>query len=292
MNSPRATQQGTEARARARREFHYRVPWLNSGLHPGAHRSRQSGQGQRFREFAPLSRYPDPRRIDLRTTLYDPMGEVYVRVFHQRSTVPVYVIADVSASMGFREKMAVLADFTVATAASARRTGDPFGFVACDTRVRMHFPAMRRRGIAEDLQARLPELQAAGRNAAGIAAAAALLPRRRALVFLVSDFHLPAAQIEAALVALCRHDLVPVVLWHGAEYERLPRFGLCELHDPETGARRFVLMRRGLRAKVIEAYRRQQQRLRRLCIAHGREPFFLVDRFEPDRLTEYFLTRA
>ncbi|MGH8564268.1 MAG: DUF58 domain-containing protein [Gammaproteobacteria bacterium] len=86
-------------------------------------------------------RYPDPRRVDLRTTLYDPMGEVYVRVFHQRSTVPVYVIADVSASMGFREKMAVLADFTVATAASAYRTGDPFGLVACDTRVRMHYPA-------------------------------------------------------------------------------------------------------------------------------------------------------
>ncbi|MGH8732802.1 MAG: hypothetical protein ACREVB_03885, partial [Burkholderiales bacterium] len=104
--------------------------------------------------------------------------------------------------------------------------------------------------------------------------------------------HLPAAQIEAALSALCRHDVVPIVLWHGAEYERLPRFGLCELHDPETGARRLVLMRRRLRAKVIDAYRRQQQRLRRLCIAHGREPFFLVDRFEPDRLTEYFLTMA
>lgn len=292
VNIPPTAQQGTDARSRARREFHYRVPWLNSGLHPGAHRSRQYGQGQQFREFAPLLRYPDPRRIDLRTTLYDPMGKVYVRVFNQRSTVPVYVIADVSASMGFREKMAVLADFTITTAASARRTGDPFGFVACDTRVRMHFPATRRRGIAEDLQARLPELQAAGRNAAGIVAAVALLPRRRALVFLVSDFHLPVAQIEAALAALSMHDVVPVVLWHGAEYERLPRFGLCELHDPETGLRRFVLMRRRLRAKVIDAYRRQKQRLRRLCIAHGREPFFLVDRFEPDRLTEYFLTRA
>jgi uncharacterized protein (DUF58 family) len=59
--------------------------------------------------------------------------------------------------------------------------------------------------------------------------------RRRAVAFLVSDFLAPPAAYERALrLASRRHDLIPVVVSDPLE-NALPRVGLVDLLDPETG---------------------------------------------------------
>lgn len=278
-------------------EFDYLLPWENAGLYPGYHRSRQRGAGPVFSEFVPLWQHPDPRRVDVRMTLRDPFETVYVRVFRQRSSVPVYVIADLTGSMDFageRDKLGVLADFTASAAASAASTGDAFGFVPCGSELEASavLPAMRSRGVSPALTESLAEMSAGGAGAAGLREAGRYLPRRRALVFLASDFHLPLSEIDTVLASLSRHDVVPIVLWFEAEYANLPRFGLTEVRDLESNTRRLLWLRPGLNERLRRAYEERRKTLTQLFAAWGREPFFLVDGFRPDELTEYFLTHS
>jgi hypothetical protein len=45
---------------------------------------------------------------------------------------------------------------------------------------------------------------------------------------MISDFHMPLAQLEGALSNLTRHHIVPVVLWDADEYTNLPENGILE----------------------------------------------------------------
>jgi uncharacterized protein (DUF58 family) len=204
-------------------ELHYRIAGAVRGSFPGHHRSTSGDSGFEFRGHLPLADAPDARRLDLHASLRDPFGGWIVRVHSQRQSIPVTVIADLSASMGFegvQRKLDVLGDFVESLAWSAWRTGDSFGFVGCDDSVRneLAVPQTRTRGAGTLLARQLRALRPAGRSALGLLEAHHYLPRRRALVFLVSDFHLPLPDVDAVLASLSHHDLVPVVLWQPVEF--------------------------------------------------------------------------
>lgn len=275
-------------------EFHYSVGWRAPGAHPGTHRSGQLGGGYEFAGLVPFIANPDPRNLDLRASLSDPFGQLMVRTFRQRSAIPLFVVADLSASLGFRgtaSKLENLALFTASAAYSAYRSGDTFGFIGCDEAIRwdLLLPLRFHKGAAPDLYDRLRVVTPTGRSAEALHQAVSHLGRQRALVFLVSDFHLPLERLDSLLGSLARHDVVPVVLWDSAEYQRLPPWGLVYVEDPETGERRRLFMRPALREKFREAFEQRREALVHLCTRRGREPFFVVDRFDADALTRYFL---
>jgi len=274
-------------------EFNYRVDWRARGGHPGRHPGGRSGGGLDFLGHVPLASHPDPRHLDIRATLADPFGQLMVRQFRQRAAIPVYLVADLSASMGFQgftRKTALLAELAEAVAWSAWRESDPFGFFACDGAIlwELSLPLRWHKGFAGELGARLTAFHPRAGSAEGVLEVAAHLGRERALVFLASDFHWPDDLMERVLESFARHHLVPVVLWDSAEYETLPRFGLVELRDPETGARRRLFLRPRLREALCRRYAERREALTRACARHGRAPFFLIDRFDPDAMTRYF----
>ena len=210
--------------------LHYKVQWRARGNYPGHHPSLQRGGGLQFRNHVPLIDAPDPRRFDVRASLRDPFLKIQVRVYQQPSAIPVYVIADLSASMRFggaASKAHRVAELVAELSYSAYRTGDPFGFIGCaDSQTAPLFlaPTIRRAAgleIAEMLRATPPE----GKSSEGLLKAANLLSARRALVFLVSDFHFSTPLLEQLLASLAYHDLVPVILRDRNEDENLPNFG-------------------------------------------------------------------
>lgn len=274
-------------------EFHYRIGWRTRAAHPGHHGSLQGGGGSEFCGHEPFECQPDPRNLDLRATLSDPLGRLMVKSFRQHSAIPVYLVADLSASMGFTgitRKAELLAVFASAAAYSAYRTGDPFGFLGCgeDILWNLALPLRWHKGLAARIETALRAFAPVAPNARALIDAAPHLGSRRALVFLASDYHFPLPEIENVLNAYVQHDVVPVVLWDSGEYERLPSFGLAEFRDPETGARRRLLLRPSLRQSIRQRFAERRQRITELCRPFGRPPFFLVDRFDPDAMTDYF----
>ena len=170
-------------------EFFYRLRRPALGHFPGSHRSRRGEHGLEYRGHAPLIAAPDARRIDLHASLRDPWEQWFVRVFDERKAVPVYVVADLSGSMGYRgerRKLDVLADFTRALAWSAYRNGDAFAFIGCDDAVRDEWlvPPSRHKGAGLDVSHRLRATRAArvctrAAGGAPLAAAAAVAGVRR-----------------------------------------------------------------------------------------------------------------
>jgi uncharacterized protein (DUF58 family) len=272
----------------------YRVRWKTGGIRPGAFRGMQSGAGERFRSSVPLHARADPRRVDVRASLRDPLGGIWVRDFEQNSALKVLVLADVSASMGFvghHDKVDQLRRIAVALARSAWRNGDAFGFYAANEAPQpsLTLPARLNRGAAEWLDRRVATLVPSGASARGLLDSAKQLPHRRALVFLVSDFHWPSDDLAQVLRALAHHAVVPVVLSDPAEADAVHRHGIATIKDLESGARRFVWLRPGLVDSLRKRRDRHEEMLRRVCALAGCAPFFVRDRFDPLQLTRYFL---
>ncbi|MEE9355713.1 MAG: DUF58 domain-containing protein [Methylococcaceae bacterium] len=273
--------------------FHYWIPWRTHSVNPGYHRSTQSGNGYELQGHAPLISHSDPRKLDIHASLHDPLGQYIVRTFRQQATIPVYVIADLSASMGFQgvaNKLESLASFTTTTAYSAYRTGDPFGFFACGDQILwdLCLPLGQHKGMVEEAFLPLSRHRPSDNSFIALQSASEHLSRKRALVFLVSDFHFPLNEISQIFESLSFHDVVPVVLWDKMEYLKLPRWGLTRMSDPETGQERSLFMRPSLHDRFATVFDERRRDLTELCLQYGREPFFLEDRFNPDDLTWYF----
>jgi uncharacterized protein (DUF58 family) len=275
------------------KEIHYRVASAVRGHFPGRHRSAGGASGFEFRGHAPLHDAPDPRRLDLHASLRDPMENWLVRLNSERRAIPVTMVADLSASMGFEgehRKLDVVADFAESLAWSAWRNADSFGFVGCDTGLMQAFlqPQTRMRAAGSSLAGALRALQPNGPHARGLLQAHAHLSRQRSLIFLVSDFHLPLALIESVLDSLAAHDVVPVVLWDPREFGLGTVHGLAHVVDPETNQRRLVWWRPALRRRWDEAHAARRDVLAQLFRARRSLPLFIDGGFDADAVTRYF----
>lgn len=274
-------------------EVHYKVRWRTRGGRPGHHASARQGGGLEFRHHVSLVDAPDPRRFDVHASLRDPFGQIQVRVFQQKSAIPVFVLADLSASMrigGAHSPLAQIADFVSCLGYSASRTGDAFGFIGCaDAQMPpLYSPPSVNPAAAFEVAAGLRSAGSRGRGADGLLAAADLIGPRRALVFLLSDFHLPLTFVEDVLASLAYHDVVPVMLSARSLVDGLPTWGLARLRDPESGRQRLLLLRPTLKQRIRDASAARFAALCDLFARHGRPPLVLQDGFVADEVTRYF----
>ncbi len=261
---------------------------------PGQHRSDAPGPGLDAHGFAPMATYPDARRLDVHVSARDPFGRWIVRLPRQRSSATLMVLADLSASMTFGQaprKLDALADLVDALGHSAWRAGDTIGFVGADQAVQEQWTLAptRRRGATVELAQRLRNARLDGRGAGAMNLAAHRFGRRRdSLVFLISDFHWPEPEFEAACAALASRDVVPVVLWARHEFEAWPRRGLAELQDLESGERRMVWFRPALADHMARVGAQRRDELRRRFALRGWRPFFCDGAFDAAALNAYF----
>lgn len=275
------------------REFSYQIGWRARGRHPGRHASVQRGLGMEFRGHAPLIAYPDPRRIDLRQTLRDPFEQVWVKIFNQKSAVPVFVACDMSGSMGFSgemRKLEIASEITASAAYSAFRVNDPFGFIGFDDVVRedwMFTSSVKVHGAFE-MAKNLAGYRPGHIGARGMQEIHHYLPRERSLLLLVSDFHMPLAELEQCMATLIRHHVVPLVLWDAAEYSNLPQFGIASVTDCETGARRTLFLRKKFRERILQSFAERRGALEKLFMRFDSPPLFIEQGFDASALTDYF----
>ena len=185
-----------------------------------------AGNGQLFTRHDSLLARPDPRRLDLRASVLDPFGNYRVKVFQQaHAGLPMVLVADLSASMGFHgqhSRQQALADFVISAALSANQTGDSFSFIGCGKQIDSTWllAANRSYGSAAELSTKLRQAHLASK-AESLLQLTPLLPAKRSLIFLASDFFMPLAKIKSVLAQLANHIVVPVVFWDDTEYAKL-----------------------------------------------------------------------
>lgn len=275
------------------KEFSYHINWRSNSRRPGSHRSNQRGMGMEFRGHATLLSYPDPRRIDLRQTIRDPMEQIYVRIFNQKSATPVFVLCDMSGSMQYgsmQRKISTAGDITQSIAQTVTHNGDPFGFIGFDDSVREDWLSTlsARPHMAIEMAERLKSYQPKEVGSTALIDTVRLLPRERSLIFLVSDFHMPIKDLKEALMLMLRHHIIPVVIWDTAEYIDLPEFGIANVTDPETGLKRTLFLRKEYRNRILESFANRRKAIEDLFLRFDMQPFFVTNQFDADALSDYF----
>ncbi|TWB39034.1 DUF58 domain-containing protein [Nitrospirillum pindoramense] len=268
-------------------DIHYRPRGAVTGLRVGAHPSRQVGGMGTFRDLVPFAAHPDARRIDVRATALDPFDTTMVRRLRQRASIDVYALVDLSASLRYQgnaAKAALVGELCAALARSATRIGDRFGLIGCDAILRLDcfLPATARRGVAADVEMLLEPSRWVGAGAEGLLEAAPYLAGARKMVFLVSDFLLPLDLLRRVFESLALHDIVPVIIRDSTEGADLPEWGLLDLADLESGARRLVFMRPALKRRWLAEDAARQTALRQLAGQYGRTPVVVTDRLDLD----------
>jgi uncharacterized protein (DUF58 family) len=205
----------------------------------GQYHSVFKGAGIAFSEVRQYIPGDDIRLIDWNVSAR--MNGPYVKLFVEEREMTVMLLVDMSGSGRFgsaeEEKRELAAELAAVLAFSAIKNNDRVGLIIFTDRVERFVPPKKGkkhvlRVISEILsyQSRSPHTNLAqGLDFLGHVA------RRRAVAFLVSDFLSPQASYERALrLASQRHDLIPVVVSDPLE-EQLPKVGIIDLLDPETG---------------------------------------------------------
>jgi uncharacterized protein (DUF58 family) len=275
------------------KEFSYHINWRSNSRRPGNHRSNQRGMGMEFRGHATLISYPDPRRIDLRQTIRDPMEQIHVRIFNQKSATPVFVLCDMSGSMQYgsqQSKISIAGDIAQSVAQSVTHNGDPFGLIGFDDEIREDWISTlsARPHMAIEMAEALKSYRPNEVGSKALLDTVRMLPRQRSLIFLVSDFHMPIEDLEASLVLMLRHHIIPVVLWDTAEYNDLPDFGIPNVTDPETGAKRTLFLRKDYRKRILQSFIDRRKVIEDLFLRFDMQPFFVENNFDADLLSDYF----
>lgn len=266
----------------------------------GEYSSAFKGRGMEFAEVRAYQPGDDIRTIDWNVTARS--GEPHVKRFVEERELTILLAVDLSASGDFgsidRPKNETAAELAAVLAFAAIKNNDKVGLLIFTDRIETFLPPKKGKNHALRIVRELLNFEPAGRGTDLTRALDHLVQtmKRQAVVFLVSDFlspEVPARKrlgadgaearrgvrspLETSLRHLARrHDVVAVSIADPRERE-LPRSGLVELEDAETG-RRIVIdaSNRRVRERYEAVARERESALRDLLRRCGADSVNIV----------------
>lgn len=241
----------------------------------GAYLGARPGIGLTFAEIRAYEPGDDVRHLDWNVTARQ--GRPYIRRYVEERSLTLWLIVDVSASLGFGPEGETKADRAAQAAAllatAAVQNGDRVGLIMVSDRIESEIPPEGGdRHLARVIRALVATPTSSRKTDLGVGLARLRRSNRRTLVVVLSDFLSP--------------DLLPAGLWRKAakrhqflglrfvepREESLPDIGLIDLRDAESGATRLVdSSDRALRESYAKAAVERRLRFRFWCSATGIE---------------------
>ena len=280
------------------RQIQIRTHELVSELLQGAYRSTFRGTGIEFEEVRPYQPGDEVRSIDWNVTART--GEPYIKTYVEERQLILQLLVDTSLSMDFgsgpKTKREAAAEVAALLAFVASQEQDMVGLTLFDESPGLHLrPEKGSRHVLRVVR----EVMAAQAHGRGSSLTAVLEHqlrhlRRRALIFVLSDFHDVDPGWARTLGRVARrHDVVCVRIFDPLE-EELPEAGWITLREAETG-RAVDVDTRSARARSAwaEAAQRRRAALREAAL-RARAGVIEVDarRNAADPVVAFFKRRA
>jgi len=283
------------------RQIEIRTKKLVNTMFAGEYKSTFKGTGVEFldvREYLPGD---DVRTIDWKVTAR--MGRPYVKKFAEDRELTVILCVDASGSGHFSTrkqlKIEQAAEIAATLAFSAVRNNDKVGLLFFTDGVEKYIPPKKGRFHVLRLIRDILYFHPESRGTNPILALEFLMHilKHRAIIFFISDFvgkgfEPDTLRIPVGVVAR-RHDLVVITINDPVE-DRLPKMGILELEDAETGEIVTVDTNDGRFLDIYRAYRLQHVDNRKhLLKSLGIDSINLLtsDDFTP-KLHKFFQERA
>ena len=244
------------------------------GLLQGDHKSPFRGQGLDLADLREYQFHDDVRRIDWNVTARTQIP--HVREYIEDREVTAWFLLDMSPSIDFESvsvsKRAVLTEFTALMCRFLARRGNRAGALLFSGGVDAQVPARGGRRQTHAILDALDRYRANRPAPTDLARAitdAARMVRRRALIFVVSDFISPQGWERPLGQLAARHDVVAVRLTDPLEVQML-NLGLITFQDSETGEQLFVDTHDpGFRRRFAAAAEAREQTLREVFARSG-----------------------
>lgn len=235
------------------RRIQVRADRLVNDIVVGEYRSVFKGRGMEFDEVREYQPGDDIRTIDWNVTART--GGAHVKRYAEEREMTAVLLVDLSLSGRFGSthqlKIDLATEISAVLAFSAIKNNDKIGLLVFTDHVEKYIPAKKGKQHALRVIRELLsfEPRAGGTDLAGALEFLNRVLKRKAVVFLVSDFIDSDFERDLALTR-SRHDLIPVRISDPRE-SSLPDVGLIELEDAETGERVLVDTRR---RKIRDAF--------------------------------------
>ena len=265
------------------------------GFVSGLHQSPYLGFSVDFAEYRQYMPGDDIRRIDWK--VFARSDRYYVKQYEGETNTNVYLLLDVSGSMGYQSgsvsKMEYASYLAASLAYFAQRQKDSVGLVTFDDRLVDKLPARCRLGHLNSLLHILHRVRATAKTEFGrpLQALAETL-RRRGIVVLISDLYAPPEDVVRSLQHF-RFKGNDMVVFHILDpQERNFEFSRSfRMEDMET-KRQVVMVPEAVREEYLRLMDRHIETLKKECGVLGVD-YLLLDTSRPldYALYSYLYTR-
>ncbi|HAE10728.1 MAG TPA: DUF58 domain-containing protein [Opitutae bacterium] len=304
MNEP--DQEFTREILRKVRQIEIRSNRLVSEALAGSYHSAFKGQGIDFEEVREYQAGDEVRSIDWNVTAK--MGSPFVKQYREERELTILLAIDVSDSETFgssdRSKRERLAELGALLAFSANRNGDKVGLLLFSDQTEKYLPPNKgQKHVLRILREILfHENQSKGTDLNEGLRFINRVMRRRAVVFLLSDFIIPEYETEEESVedlffkelaaTRRKHDLVCARIHDSHEME-LPNVGVVHLEDSESGEKIYLdTSSRSFRVSYAKRIAEDRERFNKRLRRRGVDNFeFSTDSDYVGALREFFRMR-
>lgn len=211
---------------------------LSNDLFSGSYHSAFKGRGMSFSEVRNYSYGDDVRNIDWNVTARSETP--FIKVFEEERELTVLLLIDISKSSFFgtseQFKSEVITEISAVLSFSAIQNNDKVGVVFFSNKIEKYIPP--KKGKSHILRI-IRELINTEPSSEGTNIQEALkfmnnVMKKRAIVFLLSDFIDDHAYEDALKLARKRHEIFGIHVYDQKE-TALPSLGLMKVKDMETG---------------------------------------------------------
>ncbi len=247
----------------------YRTRWQAHQMRLGQRASHRRGEGLEFDQIRAYQAGEGIRRVNWSATARSGYASLFVNSYYDEKDVTVMLLVDLSGSMDFGStrltKKALAAELSASLVYSALMCHDRIGLLGFTSDVACYFPP----GHQRSYQWVIPEAilsydsTAARADFGAVAQAVQLYLKRRAFVFLLSDFLTEDTEnlVQALELLRRQHDLRTLWLSDPREQELPVTSAMIRTRDLETGD--YVTMRLSRRncRRLAQAAQAHQERL-------------------------------
>jgi uncharacterized protein (DUF58 family) len=211
---------------------------LTNHLFTGEYHTAFKGRGMAFKEVKEYAAGDDIRFIDWNVSAR--MGNTYSKVFEEERELSVYLLVDVSASNLFgtqqQNKQELITEICAVLAFSALNNNDKTGLLFCTDKIEKYIPSSKGRQHVLYMIRELVSFQPISKKTDLLKGLQYLnnIAKHKSIVFILSDFA-DAGYHEALCIAAKKHNVIGVQVFDKAD-RQLPKIGLVQVADPETGA--------------------------------------------------------
>ena len=232
-----ASNEGVNSLLKRVRELEIKSKRLTNHLFTGEYHTAFKGRGMAFKEVREYQPGDDIRFIEWNVSAR--MGHTYSKLFEEERELSVHLLVDVSASNLFgtnkQTKRDLITEMCAVLAFSAISNNDKAGLILFSDTVEKYIPARKGKDhvlymIRELLNHRPHSAQTDIQKALQFLNSTT---KHKSIVFILSDFA-DAGYHDALRVAAKRHDVIGVQVYDPKD-EKLPKVGLLQVHDAETG---------------------------------------------------------